>query len=536
MGMFLNTISPHEKFKLISNSEYFIDKSKILVDLLSCLQGETQYLCVTRPRRFGKTVMANMIAAYFGKAESTKKIFDPLAVSKSETYSIHLNKHDIIYIDFSETPKNCQTYLQYISRIQDGLYRDLAETYPELHLNGEKGVWDNLSEIFEKKNKQKFIFVIDEWDAPFHMPFIEKSDRVDYLLFLKSLLKNKAYVELAYMTGILPIVKYSDGSELNMFLEYDMATTIRFGEYFGFSESEVDTLYTRYSQTQANKTITRNELKKWYNGYHTASGECLYNPRSVISALTNNQLGCYWTSSGVYDSIFYYIRNNISSVREDLAFMAAGERVNAKIQSYAATSMELESKDQIYSAMVVYGLLTYENGEVFIPNKELMLKYEELMLNKESLGYVYRLANESARMLKATLCGDTNTMTQILQYAHNTEVPILSYNNETELSAIVNLVYLSARDRYQMEREDKAGKGYVDFIFYPVRRGDDGIILELKVNDTPENAIQQIKDRNYKLRFLGKLGEKSRCTGRILAVGIGYDCKTKEHRCKVEVL
>ena len=129
------------------------------------------------------------------------------------------------------------------------------------------------------------------------------------------------------------------------------------------------------------------------------------------------------------------------------------------MQEYAATSAELVTKDQIYSAMVIYGLLTYEDGEVFIPNKELMIKFEELLYSKQSLGYVYRFAKESSKMLKATLDGDTETMAKTLQYLHNTESPILSYNNETELSAVVNLAYLAARGKYRVEREDKAGKG-----------------------------------------------------------------------------
>jgi len=157
-------------------------------------------------------------------------------------------------------------------------------------------------------------------------------------------------------------------------------------------------------------------------------------------------------------------------------------------------------------------------------------------MNKESMGYVYRLANESKRMLAATLRGDTDTMTEILEFAHNTESPIFSYNHEIELSAVVNLVYLAARDKYRVEREDKAGVGYVDFIFYPERRSADAIILELKVDSTPDDAIRQIKDREYALRFKGKLGEKPRYTGRVLAVGIGYSKKTKKHSCKVEVL
>lgn len=216
--------------------------------------------------------------------------------------------------------------------------------------------------------------------------------------------------------------------------------------------------------------------------------------------------------------------------------MISGERVQSKMQEYAATAKELNTKEQIYSAMVIYGLLTYEDGEVFIPNKELMDQFNQLLLSTESLGYVYRLARESERMLKATLTHNTDTMSEILEFVHNTESPILTYNSETELSAVVNLVYLAARDQYRIEREDKAGKGYVDFIFYPNRRNTDAIILELKTDSTPDEAIQQIKSRQHALHFKGKLGESPRYTGKILAVGISYHKKSKKHFCKIEVL
>lgn len=216
--------------------------------------------------------------------------------------------------------------------------------------------------------------------------------------------------------------------------------------------------------------------------------------------------------------------------------MVSGERVESKMLEYAATAKELNTKGQIYSAMVIYGLLTYEDGEVFIPNKELMDQFNQLLLSNKSLGYVYRLARESERMLKATLAHDTDTMSEILEFVHNTESPILTYNNETELSAVVNLVYLAARDKYRIEREDKAGKGYVDFIFYPERRNADALILELKIDGTPEEAIQQIKDRNYALCLKGKFGEESKNTGKILAVGICYHKNSKEHFCKIEIL
>ena len=365
---------------------------------------------------------------------------------------------------------------------------------------------------------------------------LTEENKKQYVLFLSNLLKDRSYVQLTYMTGILPIAKYSSGSELNMFWEYTMASEAKYNEYFGFTDSEVDQLYEKYTRNTREIHISREDLKEWYYGYTTKSGERMYNPRSVVCALRDNQLANYWTSSGTYDSIFNYIKGNIADVRNDLVLMVAGEHVPAKMQQYAATANALHTKDQIYSAMVVYGLLTYENGKVFIPNKELMDKFDELLLSNQQLGYVYRLARESQRMLQATIHGDTDTMEEILEYVHDTEVPIYSYNSEVELSAIVNLVYLSARDEYRVEREDKAGKGFVDFIFYPKRNNIPGIILELKIDHTPQKAIEQIKEKNYQLRFQGKIGEIPVYEGSILAVGISYDKKTKKHSCEVEML
>lgn len=538
MGIFINSIVPFEQYKDISRTRFFVDKSELIKELLQAvtLDGQ-QYFCITRPRRFGKTVMANMIGAFFEKAADAFFIFDRLRISQYKDYQKHLNQYEVIYIDFSRMPENCTSYDAYIHRISCGLKEDLIRKYPELDLDILKPVWDTLQMVFEK-TKDRFVFVMDEWDAVFHKDFIREYDRKKYLEFLRDLLKGQAYVEFAYMTGVLPIAKYSSGSEINMFKEYNMATSEMYSEYFGFLESEVDALFQIYQQTSSSPRISRADLRIWYDGYYTASGERLYNPRSVLCALTDNQLRNYWTSSGPYDEIFYYIRNNVDAIRDDLVLMISGEQVEVKIQEYAATATQLTTREQVYSAMVVYGLLTYDNasGKVSIPNKELMDRFNELLLSKEDLGYIHRLAKESEKMLKATLTNDTQTMSRILKYAHDTESPILSYNSEIELSAIINLVYLAARDRYRVEREDKAGEGYVDFIFYPERREDDCIILELKIDSTPEDAIQQIKNKQYALRFQGKLGEKPRYVGNIRAVGISYDRKTKEHSCKVEIL
>lgn len=493
MGIYLNNRNSYEDYLEMVSDPYFVDKSELIKELIPSIGKKSKYICITRPRRFGKSVMANMVAAFFGKAVDSSDLFQGLKIAKSingevdPDYHRHLNRHNVIYIDFSEVPRNCSDYRDYIDRIQDGINQDLAEAYPDIGIQTGDAVWDVMTCIFQKTG-EKFIFVMDEWDAVFHMSYITESSLKEYLLFLKSLLKGKVYVELAYMTGVLPIAKYSSGSELNMFVEYNMMTAERFSEYFGFTNSEVDELFLIYQKRTRLPQISREDLTNWYDGYCTAAGNRIFNPRSIVCAFTDNQLRSYWTSSGPYDELFFYIQNNVEEVRDDLVLLVAGEGIKTEIQDYAAVSMNLNSRDEIYSAMVVYGLLTYNSGKVYIPNREIMEQFRRLLLTKDSLGYVYRLARESEKMMAATLEGDT------------------------------------------------AGKGYVDFIFYPERKDAAAIILELKVDGTPEEAVRQIKDREYDLRFRGKLGAKQKYKGSILAVGINYDRETKEHSCIVEEL
>src|SRR5699024_4710510 len=247
-----------------------------------------------------------------------------------------------------------------------GLLIDLIKAYPEAEIEKDDDPWYALKKIYEYCNQEKFIFILDEWDYIYHQRFATDADKDNFTKFLSNLLKDKAYVELAYMTGILPIAKYSSGSELNMFCEYTMVTEEKYSEYFGFTDYEVDELFSRYLQGNTEHKVTREGLKAWYDGYHTKAGGRVYNPRSVVLALENNNLGNYWTSSGPYDELFYYIKSNVDEVKDDVGLLISGLPVPARVQEYAATSMELKTKDEIFSAMVVYGFLNYENGYVSI--------------------------------------------------------------------------------------------------------------------------------------------------------------------------
>ena len=394
MGIYLNSLSAHTLYRNEMRKPYFVDKTAMLEELFPLIREGSNYICVTRPRRFGKTVIANMISSFFGKGADSHEIFDRLSIADAKEYREYLNQWNVIHISFNEIPDPCENYSQYIQRIRKRLVRDLETVYGQSRMDENDAVWDILSEIYETTGGEKFIFVLDEWDYIFHQDFAGEKDKKAFLLFLRNLLKDKPYISLVYMTGILPIAKYSSGSELNMFLEYTMVTEEKYCEYFGFTESEVDGLYEKYLQHETAPAVSREGLRYWYDGYHTRSGERVYNPRSVVAALSNNNLGNYWTSSGPYDEIFYYVKHNIDDVRDDLALMLSEERVPVKVSEYAATSMNLQTRGEIFSAMVVYGFLSYENGKVYIPNKELMDKFSDMVRKEKSLGYIYSLAKK----------------------------------------------------------------------------------------------------------------------------------------------
>ncbi len=391
MGVYLNSKKPHLIYRDVVGSTYFVDKTAMLKELIPLVEEEAvlqsregigkdnKYICITRPRRFGKTIMASMIASFFGKGRESRKLFEDLDIGKYERFESHLNKHNVIYIPFNEIPDACKTYGDYIARIKQRILSDLHKAFPQAEIASDMAVWDAFNNIYEWEEEVQFIFVLDEWDYIFHRKYVTEDDKVAYVEFLSSLLKDQPYVELAYMTGILPIAKYSSGSELNMFCEYTMVTEEKYSEYFGFTESEVDKLYAKYQTLVKDPEVTRQGLREWYDGYHTSSGERVYNPRSVTLSLSNNNLGNYWTSAGPYDEIFYYIEHNIDAVRDDLALMVSGIAVPAKVREYAATSMNLTTRDEIFSAMVVYGFLSCEDGYVSIPNKELMDELADML-------------------------------------------------------------------------------------------------------------------------------------------------------------
>ncbi len=537
MGIYLNSKKMLTIYRSQMNHPYYVDKSMLLAKLFPLVEAGDYHVCITRPRRFGKSVMAAMVGSFLGKGADSKELFATLRIADEKDYADHLNQYDLVYIDFSHVANEQNNYQGFINKIKSKLQNDLHNGFPQVNFPDDGSVQDDFDQIFEETGT-RFLFVFDEWDCIFHKNYTSDNDRRDFLAFLASITKGTSFARFTYMTGILPISKYSSGSSLNHFKEYTMASDEMFGSFFGFTQDEVQHLYQNYLSLQPSPKVTLEDLKDWYDGYSLPDSTKIYNPRSVVCALEDNTVQSYWTHSGPYDEIAAYIVNDVDDIKKDLAVLLAGGSVETDMEEFAATSMELDTRDKILSAMLVYGFLSYGDrpGTVRIPNGELMKEFASTVRRQPSTGYSHNLLVASDRMLQATLDGDTQTMEEMLDFAHNTETPILSYNNEVELSYIVNLLYFKARDTYEILREEKGGKGYVDFLFKPLHPKETGLILELKMDATPDDAIRQIKEKDYVLAFRGKLGEQPKYTGKILAVGIGYDAKTKEHHCKVEEL
>ena len=510
---YLNANSSKINFQKTLKRKIYVDKSLLIGPLNELIGTDECYICITRPRRFGKTINANMLGAYYTRGLDSGELFQSLQVSGSLTYAEHLNQHNVIYIDFSRTPDVCTSYEDYINSIRQNLYNDLLTAYPALQMNS----YDSISQLF-RSTGDAFIFILDEWDAIFQRKFMTKEDKSEYLYFLKNLLKDQPYVELAYMTGVLPIAKYSSGSELNMFREYNFMNDHKFEAYFGLNEREVKDLCVKH------QTISYEQLKYWYDGYHMSDGSSLFNPRSVNCALSDGVCLNYWTETGPMNEIADCIEHNIDAVREDIVKLVSGIPVEVELQGYSASELQLDTRDEILSAMVVYGFLSYYEGKLSIPNHELMEKYQRV-LSRDSMGEIKEIVDRSREMVEATLACDETRVAEILERVHDAEIPFLQYGDENSLSCVITLCYLYARKLYYIEREAKAGKGYCDYLFIPKKADIPGIILELKSGKSCEEAIAQIKEKGYTQRFTA--GKE------LLLVGINYD-KNKKHSCKIE--
>lgn len=518
MGIYLNP--KNIGFKEALNSEIYVDKSMIINCTNNILQTKQKYVCVSRPRRFGKSMTAEMLTAYYSRGCDSGEMFSRLKIAKDDSFEKHLNKYNVIHINmvnFVGRSKSIEDMIDYLTR------RILYEIKKE-NSDVDCFDWDDLfsvlDDIFQEK-KIPFIFIIDEWDCIFRIHKNDTSSQTKYLDFLRNLLKDRSYVALAYMTGILPIKKYGEHSALNMFTEISMIDPREYAEFTGFTEQEVRLLCDKYN-------MPFDETKKWYDGYDLM-GVSVYNPRSVVMSMTGGYFSNYWTSTETYEALKVYIKMDFDGLKDKVTRMIAGDKIKVNFSKFQNDMTTFNSADDVLTLLVHLGYLTYDfySKEVWIPNSEIQ---QEFINSIEDGGWetVMTLISQSDELLRATLDCNEEKVAEMIEQAHQDNVSILQYNNEHSLSCIVSLAYYWARNFYNIYREMPAGKGFADLVFIPRKNCSyPAIIIELKYNNTADTAVSQIKQKDY----CDCLQDYS---GEVLLVGISYSEKTKKHSCKIE--
>lgn len=526
MSIYLNPGS--SAFEMALNSEIFVDKSGLIEVMNQCVKTMQRFVCVSRPHRFGKSMAADMLAAYYDRENDTEDLFNKLKIRKSESYKKHLNQYDVIKINMQEFLSSSQTVEDMLEMLSRYLILDLEESFQNVRFRDEKKLVQVMKDIFAKI-KRPFIILIDEWDCLFREYKQDKDAQKKYLDFLRVWLKDKDYVALAYMTGILPIKKYGSHLALNMFTEYSMTEPGKLAEYFGFTEEEVKILCNKYE-------MNFQEAKEWYDGYdlHSYTKEknicyAMYSPKSVVEAMLRHKYGAYWNQTETYEALKFYIQMNMDGLKDSVVRMLAGESIQVNTGTFSNDMTTFAVKDDVLTLLVHLGYLTYnsEKQSVSIPNKEVSQEYVNAISTMDWHEVMDSML-ASKKLLEALWNMDEKTVAEGMNQAHE-EISILQYNDENSLSCVVNLAFYFAREYYTVIRELPTGKGFADICLIPrIIHGDKpAIVIELKWDKTAEGAIAQIKEKNY-------VEALKAYRGNLLLAGINYDKKTKKHECRIE--
>ena len=517
MGIYLNP--ENVDFQKSLNSEIYIDKTELIAYTNKKLNTEQGYICVSRPRRFGKSMAANMLTAYYSRGCDSGELFQGLKIATHPDFKKHLNQYNVIHLNMRDYLTESENMKQLIQFVEDDLLDELQQEFSDLRMPRRKTLVKVLEQAFAQY-KIPFVFIIDEWDCIFRVHKSDAASQKDYLDFLRNLLKDKSYIALAYMTGILPIKKYGEHSAINVFYEYSMTDASPIEEFTGFTEQEVRQLCEQYN-------MPFSETKKWYDGY-CVDGVSIYNPKSVVEAMLRGKFSNYWTQTETYEALKIYIQSNEFGVQDVILKLLAGEKEKIDTTTFSNDMVTFATKDDVLTLLVHLGYLTYnaETKEIWIPNDEVM---EQFISTVKVMGWgsVVTALETSEKLLQATLSGDEETVAELIEQAHQANASILKYNDENALSCVISLAYYSAQKNYTLHREMPAGKGFADIVFEPNRNCNlPALIVELKWGHSAEEAIEQIKKKDY-------LDCLQNYHGEVLLVGVNYD-KEKRHTCKIE--
>ena len=524
MGRFVNP--DNSAFQVALNSKIYIDKTGLLKYINSVLDTTDAYICNSRPRRFGKSYAANMLAAYYSKGADSEKMFSGLEIGQDRDFQMHLNKYDVIHIDIQWFLGNCEKVEDIVPFITKSILSELRELYPEILPLEVTFLPDALSRVRDKTG-QKFVIIIDEWDVLIRDEAANGQVQDEYINFLRGLFKGTEptrYVQLAYLTGILPIKKLKTQSALNNFKQYSMLSPGALAPYIGFTEDEVKVLCSRYHQDFE-------QVKRWYDGYQLGRYH-VYNPNAVVNLMTEGEFQSYWSGTGSYETIVPLINMDFDGLKTSIIEMVSGNAVEVDVTSFQNDTVNFADKDDVLTYLIHLGYLAYDQKfrRAFVPNEEIREELTSANRRKKWNEFL-DFQRQSEDLLDATLESDTEMVARQIEKIHREYTSVIRYNDENSLSSVLTVAYLSTMQYYfKPIRELPAGRGFADFVYIPKPeyiRIYPALIIELKWNHNVQTAIDQIKNRDYSEAV-------SSYTGDILLVGINYDKKTKKHSCIIE--
>ena len=543
MGVYLNP--GNNLFKEALNGQIYVDKTEMVANVNALVNTPHKYLCVTRPRRFGKSMAAAMLCAYYGMADGNRELFEKLKLAQCPEWDRYLGKFDVIRLVMTNFVDRTTPMVKVIGRMSMRILDELHETYPGVRYDEDDFVY-SLSKFYRASGRQ-FVVVIDEWDVIFRTHKNDYDAQRDYLNFLRSWLKDQDYVALSYMTGILPVKKYGEHSALNMYSEFSMVSPLQFAPYTGFTEVEVRDLCGKYGMNFAS-------IKNWYDGYLVydqgvvseldrsatepsrrapARQYHLYAPLSVVNAMTYGQIKNYWNATETYEALAEYIRMDFDGLKETVARLMEGEHLPVRLGTYQNDMTSMTCRDDVLALLIHLGYLGYDqaNSEVFIPNREIHDVFETSTQTPEWSSTMRALRN-SKKLLEAVWAGDEETVAELLEAAHD-QTGNRTYNSEAALSYAVQLAFYKAQDDYTLFPEVDTGRGYADLIYIPKRPIHPALLVELKYNQNADTALEQIQRQKYPSRL-------EQYKGNLILVGISYDRSAdpaapnfKHHSCKM---
>ncbi len=394
MGTYLNP--GMLSFQMAVNSEIFVDKSEMIQYLNLLVNTQQRFVGVFRPRRFGKTMAADMICAYYDREADSRSLFAKrkLAVGmpfrngeKEISWDEYLGRFDVIRLVMTKFFGKKTTAKEALARMQLLVIRDIKREYPDIDYFDDEDLVQTIEDVYSSNDRQ-IIIVIDEWDAVFRERKNDKEGQREYLDFLRNLMKDNTHIALAYMTGILPIKKYGKHSALNMFTEYSMMFPRQLARYTGFTEEEVQSLCRRYGRDYR-------AVSDWYDGYEVsdvlppdpeheelrafgkspdAARYSLYSPLSVVEATITGTIKDYWNKTETYEALAEYIEMDFDGLKEAVALLMDGGRLKIDTSTYQNDMTTFNGRDDVLSLLIHLGYLGFDDkrSEVFIPNREIM--------------------------------------------------------------------------------------------------------------------------------------------------------------------